>query len=210
MAPPHFHELSEGQLAELPDDELIEYVRTARAGGHEAAMSLAVGILAFGYYDTVRWRVGLKVPTQDVDEVAATALDSALTSAFDGESVGEFKGWLHRITARRIADYHRKREGKPDIVGLPTGTGDDDLWGEEPSVEFEGVAVDVERAVDEVMNALNDTHRQIVDLYVFEDLPADEVARRQGQSEDNVHQVASRFRKALRELLDDGDTADDR
>lgn len=210
MGTPNFHELSEQQLAALSDDELVEYVRAARAVGHEAAIKLAVAILTFGYLETVRRRVALKVPREDVDEVASRALESALTSAFDGQSVGEFRSWLHRITARRIADYHRRREGKPDIVGLPTGTDDDDLWGDEPAVEFEGVAVDVERAVDDVMDALNEAHRRIVDLYVFEDLPADEVAGRLGQSEDNVHQVASRFRKALRERLDDGDTAEDR
>jgi DNA-directed RNA polymerase specialized sigma24 family protein len=70
--------------------------------------------------------------------------------------------------------------------------------------------VDVERAVDQVIDGLNDTHRQAVQLYVFEDLPADEVGRRLALSEANVHQVASRFRSAVRELLDDGDTRGER
>lgn len=207
MASPDPHDLSDSRLAELGDDDLIAIVRAARAEGRMDDALRAVRILAFGYFGIVRARVALKVPAEDVDEVASRVIESALTSAFDGTSVGEFRSWLNRITDRRIADYHRRREGKPEIVGLPTGEEDDDLWGPEPSVEFEGVAVDVERAIESVMDGLNDTHREIVDLFVFQDVAGDEVAARLGQSEANVHQVASRFRKALRELLDDGDTA---
>ena len=169
-------------------------------------MTLALGILIFGYLDTVKRRVALKVPERDVDEVANDAMVSALKSAFDGTSVGEFRAWLHRITSRRIADYHRAKEGKPELGPLLTGEEEDARPADVPSVEFEGVRVDVEQAIESAYATRGEPHQRIIDLYVFEDRPASEVAAELDTSEDNVHQVASRFRKDVRAKLDDGDT----
>ncbi len=200
-----FRELPEHALQNLSDDDLIAYIRGAASTARPEAARTALAILVFGYIDIVRYRVRLKVPAHDVDDVAHGAMLSAFTSAFDGQSVGEFRAWLHRIVARRIADYHRK--GRPEVVPLPD-EGDDEQWGEEPSVEPEGEAIDVERAVEQALSGLSEPHRQVIDLYVFEDLPADEAAARvEGMTEANVHQIASRFRKRLRELLEGGDTS---
>ncbi|MEJ7786401.1 MAG: sigma-70 family RNA polymerase sigma factor [Solirubrobacteraceae bacterium] len=169
-------------------------------------MTLALSVLIFGYLDIVTRRVALKVPTADVDDVAHEVILSAIRSAFAGESIGEFRAWLNRITARRIADYHRKLEGKPKTVPLLTGEEEDDAgWGEVPSADFEGDSVDAERAIESAYNALSDAHKRIVDGNVFEDRPAPEVAGEEGTSPDNVHQVVSRFRRRVRELLEDGE-----
>ena len=37
---------------------------------------------------------------------------SMLNSTFDGKVIGEFRAFMFKITARRIADFHRKREGE--------------------------------------------------------------------------------------------------
>ena len=62
----------------------------------------------------------------------------------------------------------------------------------------------------------NDVHRTVIDIYVFEDLGAEETAERindtfgdeldQPMTAENIHQIASRFRKKLREMLDEHDT----
>lgn len=171
-------------------------------------MTAALRIIVFGYQGIVERRVALKVPSEDVQEVADSALESAFQAAFSGESIGEFRAWLNRITSRRIADYWRRREGRPELAPLPSEhEGDDELWGEAAAVEFEGTAIDVERAVEQAHSELGESHRRIVDGYIFEDRPAAEVAAQEGTSSDNVHQVASRFRKRVQGLLDDGDTS---
>ena len=62
----------------------------------------------------------------------------------------------------------------------------------------EGVVV-VADAVDRLLQRLSDEHRRVVELVVFCGLAASEV---DGVSAANVHQITSRFRRALREELD--------
>ncbi|MDQ3647608.1 MAG: sigma-70 family RNA polymerase sigma factor [Actinomycetota bacterium] len=207
MANGNFRERPEQELIGLSDDELIDYIRRARAAGRVDAMTDALRILVFGYQGIVERRVALKVPREDIEEVADAALESAFGAAFSGESVGEFRSWLNRITSRRIADYWRRREGKPELDPLPSEhEGDDAVWGAIASVEFEGTAIAAQRAVDQALSEISEAHRHVVEGFIFEDRPAAEVADEQGTSVDNVHQIASRFRKRVRELLDDGDT----
>lgn len=144
-------------LAALPDEQLIAYIQKARTAARTEAMTLALSVLVFGYLDIVTRRVVLKVPPADVDDVAHEAILSAIRSAFSGESIGEFRGWLNRITSRRIADYHRRLEGKPKTVPLLSGDEEDDAgWGEVPAAEFEGVSVDAERAIETAYGSLSD------------------------------------------------------
>ncbi len=205
MSGDDFRPLREHELSELSDDRLAAYIIKARTAGRAEAMTTAVRVLAFGYWEIIEMRVRLKVPSEDVLEVTTTALESAMKAAFDGESTGEFRSWLHTITNRRVADYHRAKEGKPQIVPLPE-PGGEDSWGGEPAAEFEGVAIDAERAIATAISELGETHAEAIDLNVFEDRPAGEVAESLGLSEANVHQIKSRFKKRVRELLEEGDT----
>jgi len=207
LADGNFRERSELELTDLSDEQLIDYIRAARAAGRGDAVTLALRILVFGYLENIERRVALKVPDRDVSEVAARAMESALKAAFDEESVGQFRSWLNTITSRRIADYHRDREDDPRFDPLPNeDEGDDEVWGEIAGREYEGVRLDAEQAIQTAFGELSADHQAIVDAYIFADQPAADVARARDTTEANVHQVASRFRKRLRELLDDGDT----
>jgi DNA-directed RNA polymerase specialized sigma24 family protein len=183
-----FRPLGEAELTRLDDDALIGYVRTARRAGHPSARD-ALAVLVFGHWHNVARRVALKVPPASVEDVTSDVLVSAIQSAFDGVSEGEFAVWLRTITARRIADFHRR----PVARTVPL----DDLELEAPG---DGLIL-VSDAVDRVLGRLSDSHRQVVELVVFEGRSAGEVS---GISAANVHQIASRFRRALREELDTG------
>ena len=52
----------------------------------------AVAILAWGYMPTIRNRVRLRIPDEEVEEVAWDVLEGALKSAFDGDSTVQFRG----------------------------------------------------------------------------------------------------------------------
>ena len=206
----NFNELPEDELPNLSDEELIDYMRGARAAGKEGAVRLALAILVFGYLPIMERRAALKMPWADAQDVAVDAMESALKAAFDGVSVGEFRNWINRILQRRIADFHRRREGKPTLEPLPTGdeADDDPIWGDVPSVEFEGVPVDLHRALKQCYDELSEQHQRVVDMYVFADWAAAEVSAETGETEANVHQIGSRFRKCVRDRLDDRDTSD--
>lgn len=180
-----FRALGEADLGRLDDDALIAYVRSARRHGHASART-ALAVLAYGHWHNVARRVALKVPAAMVEDVTSDVLVSALQSAFDGSSEGEFHVWLQTITARRIADFHRRPRAA--TVG----------W-DEVSVEApeQGVIV-VTDAVERVLERCSDEHRRVVELVVFAGLAASEV---HGVSAANVHQITSRFRRALREEL---------
>jgi RNA polymerase sigma factor (sigma-70 family) len=206
-----FKELPEHQLGELTDEQLVDYLRAAREAGAGDAMKVALGVLVFGYWDVLVYRAGLKLPDADAEDVAAEAMTSAIASAFDGKSVGEFRAWLHVILSRRIADHLEARKRKPKTEKLATEhAGDDDVWGDEPFEEFTGEAVFaadcIRRAIEEIKKP---AHRRVIDLHVFGPLSAAEAAEAvgDGMSEDNVHQIASRLLKRVRQLLDEGDTS---
>ena len=169
-------------------------------------MKPAVAMLVYGYWDTLVNRARLKLRTEaDAEEVAAEAMASATASAFDGRSVGEFRSWLHTILSRRIADWWEAREQKLDKTALPSEhLGDEEVWGREPSVEFEGDALFAQECVKQAYEELEDErHQRVIDLYVFGPHPAAEAASLagSGMSEANVHQIASRFQRRVKELL---------
>jgi RNA polymerase sigma factor (sigma-70 family) len=203
---PDFQELPEHHLGSLSDDQLVDYVRRAREAGDRDAMKLAVGILVHGYWDTLVKRANLKLPSlADAQDVAGEAVASAIASAFDGKSVGEFRSWLHTILNRRIADYLEARKRKPQTTALPGGhEHDEGTWGAEPAVDFEGDALSARDAVRRAYEELDDgRHRRVIDLYVLGPHAAAETATMvgTGMTEANVHQISSRFHRRVEELL---------
>jgi len=75
--------------------------------------------------------------------------------------------------------------------------------------------VDVQSVVDQALEKFTEPHHlAVIDRYVFEDLSAQDTADEvnaafpdlnPAMSVDNVHQIASRFRKELRRLLTEAD-----
>ena len=205
--------LSEDELQRLTDDELIAYIRKAADAGRRDCAATATAILCWRRFDDVVRRVSMRVPAPDVEDVAMTAILDAIRSAFKGVSKGEFVKWLNTIVSRRIADYHRAKEGKPPLTPLPTENLDDDeVWGEEPSEPDHTGEVHVQSVIDACLAKLSPPHRAVVERNVFEDLSAQDTAAQVNEafpdldppmSDQNVHQIVRRFRQAVRELLED-------
>jgi RNA polymerase sigma-70 factor (ECF subfamily) len=192
-----FRPFDEDDLQRLDDDRLIEYMGHARAAGHPSA-GTALAILVYGHWANVERRVRMKLPAQHVEDLTGDIIVNAITSAFDGTSVGEFVSWLGTITRREIADFYRRGPGRMDMA---------DAEVPDPETPSETGAVEVRDAIERVMATLRDDHRAIVDMVVFADRSAGEAADAAGTSEANVHQIVSRFRRALRgELEAGGDT----
>lgn len=209
-----FDNFSDLELERLDDDALLAYVRRARGAGGLAAAKRALQFLVFGYMRNVERRVAMRVPARDVEDVAAAAMVSAITSAFNGQSVGEFRSWMHTIVDRRVADYHRRP--RPTELPLTTEHGsEDDSRGQVLADLDETGAVLVQQVIDGVLAELGPDHRLVVELYVFERFGARECAQRvsgvfpdakPAMTAANVHQIAHRFRVRVRGELE-GDTS---
>jgi RNA polymerase sigma factor (sigma-70 family) len=200
-----FRPLSHEQLNSLTDEDLIAYVRMARAAGAPGEARAAIQILVYGYRNDIARKVRLKMKQHAVDEVADRALVRAVKATFDGESVGQFKSWLWTIVSREIADWYEEQKRRPDETLLPEEhAGDDETWGVSGSFEMDlDAGIDTRRCIDRAMDGLNEQHRRIVELYWLEDANARDTADQTGETEDNVYQVANRFKRALRKCLDD-------
>jgi RNA polymerase sigma factor (sigma-70 family) len=202
-----FAPLPDHELQQLSDEQLIAYIRDARDAAKLADARRGLMFLVYGYERDVKRRLSIKVPAYVVDDLAHDALVRAIAAAFDRSSVGEFRSWLHTIVGRAAVDFYRRAERRPKETPLPSEhAGDDDVWGTEAAIDSEAGAVELRLIVEEVLEAFNEKHRLVIELHVFEGLTAAEVCDRiKDMSEENVAQIASRFRAKLRARLDPGD-----
>jgi RNA polymerase sigma factor (sigma-70 family) len=207
-----------GDLDRLSDEELIAYAVAAREASDHEAMRNALAVLAYRRLPNLTRRAALKLPPQEAPDVAQQAFGDAVMSSFEGRSVGEFVKLMYTVLSRRIADHHVKAERSPDATELPEEHRDDDAEEDRHRRDAavsqpETGRVDAQDVVDQALGELSDEHRRTIELYVFEDLSAQDAANQFNQefpdsnpkmSVDNVQQIKTRFKKRLRELLEGG------
>lgn len=209
--------MSEHELDRLDSDKLIAYIRSADAAGDARAAHTALAVLVFRHYPDVLRRVRIRVPGADCEDVAQEVMFSAIRSAFDQASYGQFRSWLNTITARRIADYtERNTRRREHETSLPEEHSEaEEIWGEAAVTPDEGSTIAVEEIHEQVMSSRNEIHRAVIEHYVFEDQDAESSADlineefsselSKPMSVDNVHKIVSRYRKDMREALGDSD-----
>jgi DNA-directed RNA polymerase specialized sigma24 family protein len=224
---PSFRELSEHELDQLSDEELVAYIVRARDSGHLDAAVTGAQLLVFRYEDAVRGfvfnRIGDLGDTV-CDQVAGVALGDAAEAAagFRGDTLGQFRGLVFKITRLRIVDHHRGRYQKDGTIvreePLEPDRGDDgparELGGDDPTDER------IERlhrgsVFKRVFSKLNRVHQMVILLVKFKDLPHREVADQVNRhfegdlndpmTEQNVNKINSRFDQEMDKLLDEDD-----
>jgi DNA-directed RNA polymerase specialized sigma24 family protein len=197
---PAFRPLTELELAALSDDDVIAYLRAARAAGQNEAARLALRVLVFGYWNIVASRVSMKLPAHAVEDVTGDVIADAIRSSFAGESVGEFRSWLQTILKRRVADFYRAREREPETTPLERDAA------AEPAVTDQSGYVEVQVILQALLDEMRDDHRRVVEIMVFEDRSADDAcAAVPDMTPANAYQVVRRFRTELRRRLEDDD-----
>jgi RNA polymerase sigma factor (sigma-70 family) len=197
-----FRPRPEHELDALSDDELIAYIRHARAAGAREAARVALQILVFGHWELVVARLRMKLPAHAVEDTAGDVIARAITSTFAGESVGEFRAWLATILRRAIVDFYRGRERTLAADPLFCDD-DDDRPGREPSAADHAGYVEAQMVIESVLDELRDDHRAVVDIVVMQGRSADDAcAEVPGMTPDNAYQIVRRFRVRLREALE--------
>ena len=197
-----FRPLPDPELERLDDDELIAHLRAASDAGDRAQARKALQILVWGHYDLVAARLSLRLPAHVVEDQAADVIVRAITSSFAGESVGQFRAWLTTIMKRAVADYYAKAARRlPEMPLEPAG---DDRPGPEPWSPDDSGYVEVQLIIQTCLEELSEPHRRVIEVVVLEGRPAEDAEREvDGMSAANAYQIASRFRKRLRDLLEE-------
>jgi DNA-directed RNA polymerase specialized sigma24 family protein len=211
-----FRRLDEAQLAKLDESELVAYAVEAREAGLDGEARAALRIFAFGMEDALRAFVRIRLDTHGesvIDEIAERALADAIRSipTLRGRTAAEARAFVFKIARLRIADY--LRSGRIEEAPLEGPTGDAGLAPEDSlHVEPETDAIDTALLLEEALTALRPDHRAVVELFVLQGYSARETVERlsgrfdgefdDSMSEQNVHQIGSRFRKDLRSRLE--------
>lgn len=211
-----FRRLDDLELARLGDDELVEHALAAREAGEDEAAATALRVFAFGMQDALLGFVRTRLASHGdtvVEEVAERALEDTIRSinTLRGRTPQEARAFAFKIARMRIADYHRS--GRVRAVSLEELQSEDFGAGaSEPSVADAADAVDTTIVIQEALGGLRPDHRAVVERFVLSGYSARETAefvrsRFDGRSDDsmseqNVHQIGSRFRKDLRRRLE--------
>jgi RNA polymerase sigma factor (sigma-70 family) len=226
-----FRPLNDNELSALTDEELIARQADARKASRPRDAARVLGHLLNRHSYRVWAWVQLKIPADDVEDVVSEVTVSAISSVLEGKTVGEYVEWLRTIVHRRIADYHRRKEGEPAFVPLPEEhEGSDEIWesrrGRKPETQDDHAdEVLLRDFLKPALDKLSDVHRRVIELggplgLGFDHKPAKEVGglindQFGGDLDDpmtdvNVHQILSRFRKRLRKLFEEagGGTGD--
>ncbi len=184
-------------LAHKPSDE--QYVALLRGPKAEAALSAL-----YDRYSTTVFGVGLKILGEHslaedlLQEVFFKVWRSSGT--FD-PSRSSFSTWLYRVTRSVALDLYRKRKRRVSLVA----EGDSYLeasrdYSAEPQRVVDGswLAWQVTRALE----ALDASHREVIDLAYFEGLSQREISERTGVPLGTVKsRTASAFKSLRRELM---------
>lgn len=195
-------------LRRLSDEHLLDYARKARDAGQPHPYNHAMEWLVLRHKDRV-WAMSFKAPAHLREEMSQEVLLGAIRAALDDREIKNFTAWLNQLVRNRLADFYRSPQYRQlEIDRAATVREDEDgqpLARAEAGVDGGQSAVEAQEIVDGELDRLSDSHRRVVELSIFDDLAAREVARETGESEDNVYQVVKRFRVALRRALEDAD-----
>ena len=161
--------------------------------------------LVYGYERDVKRRLSLKVPAHVVDDLAHDALvqgdrRGVRRHAPSGSSAAGCtrSSTAPPSTSSGAPSAARRRRSSPASTPARTTSG-----APSRAIDSEAGAVELRIIVEEVLETFNEKHRLVIELHVFGGLTAGEVCDRiEGMSEDNVAQIASRFRAKLRARLD--------
>lgn len=197
-----FREVPERELDNKSDEELVDYIRAALAAVRERPVEAAIERLFDRYTGRILALVQGKMPrTGRAEEITQDVFEAATAAIFAGKPIDSFRAWIFRVARNKIADFWRSPDGAR--IKALRAVGDDDNLAPADGVSTDDQdAFELQDLIDSVADSLKESHRSIVDLYVFGDRSAREVAAETGESEANVHQVAKRFRDKLRSLLE--------
>jgi RNA polymerase sigma factor (sigma-70 family) len=210
-----FQPLPDHALARCDDQALLAYITAARGAdiAHESTRGL--WHLVDRHVDRVKARLRLRVPDHLLDDMTHDVLVDAIEAALAGRKIENLNAWLNRVIENTRAEFYRGKHyrqlqhdreaaslDRDDDAGKPAPAREEGVEGDYGAAELRDLIV-------QLLGDRSDTHRAVIELYIFEDLTAKDVTAQTGESENNIYKIAERFRTDLRELLEDAEPVTD-
>ena len=181
-------------MVDLPEDEQV-LIRNARRGDLDAFNALVLRYQDSAY--TLAFRI------MGDPHSAADAAQEAIISAYRRLSTyrgGSFRAWLLRITTNQCYDELRRRQRRPAVS--VDDMGDDPPLPDDADTPEEAVQQrELQRAIQECINALNVDQRIVLVLCDVEGLEYQAIAEHVGAQIGTVKSRLSRARAAVRDCL---------
>jgi RNA polymerase sigma-70 factor (ECF subfamily) len=194
----------------IPADQIARWIQAARAGDGKALgciLEACRPYLLSLARQRVRGELQPRVGSSDV--VQDTFIDAQRAFArFHGSTEGELRAWLRCIllgnVAQSYADHYRQKRAVSlevelaELAGWPKAGPPD--RGESPSSEAS--ANERDRALQEALDRLPESYRQVIMLRNYECHTFEEAGERLGRSEGAIRKLWVRAIDRLRELLE--------
>lgn len=166
--------------------------------GDTSAFSALYHLHAKEVYNTI---YRLVQHTGEAEDLLQEVFVAAFQAIHRFENTGGFRAWIKRIAINQSISWIRKR--KMRLVELEDK--DTHLRDEESIDESEFVfkVEEVKKAIDQ----LPDSYRTIVQLYLFENIPQEEIAQMLGMSYNNVRIQYHRSKQKILKSLKEGGVA---
>lgn len=137
----------------------------------------------------------------DIEDIAQHTFEKAFRSigAFQYKGAGSLKAWLHRIAINECLMHIRKSKA------FQVSFTDEESWLEDKMDHSDNEA-DTDKTfelshVQSCISKLPDGYRTVLNLYVFDEMPHEEIGQTLGISINTSKSQLSRARKLLKKLL---------
>lgn len=134
--------------------------------------------------------VSRRAPAEHVDDVVQDTWVAAWSSLGGYTVRAKFRTWVYAIAANKCRDLHRR----PATVSVEVEQGQE---------EAEYGRVELRHVVGEVLCSLGPVHREVLDLYYYEQLTLAEIAEVTGRNLNTVKYQFYRAHKAFADLIDE-------
>ncbi len=175
----------------IQQDEWVERCKK----GDTSAFTRLYELHAKEVYNTI-YRL---VPhTGEAEDLLQEVFVSAYQSIHRFENTGGFRAWVKRIAINQSISWIRKQKMRlQELEERHTEMREDDVTDES---QFSFRVAEVKKAIEQ----LPDMYRTIVQLYLFENLPQEEIATLLGISYNNVRIQYHRAKQKILKTLNEG------
>jgi RNA polymerase sigma-70 factor, ECF subfamily len=180
--------------------EIINWIKEAQGGEIESFNALV--LLFQDYVYSISYRI-----MGEGDSASDAAQDTFITAfrKLDSFRGGNFRAWLARIATNTCYDELRKRKRRPQdyLEELPGAEmyGEAAIPADSPSPEQEAQRSDLNQAIQNCINALNDDQRVVMVMSDVQNYSYQEIADMLDNSLGTVKSRLSRARLAVRRCL---------